>query len=544
MTTASAPAVEVQNVSKWYGSVVAVNEASFDVYPGVTGILGPNGAGKTTLLSMMCGLVRPSRGSVRVLGQEARGNIGLYRRIGVMLEHDVLYSFMTGREFVRLAARLQGVNDEAAVDRAIHAANLEDAQHRPTGTYSRGMRQRIRLAGAIVHEPEVLILDEPLNGTDPRQRVEFADFVARLSAQGKAILISSHVLEEVEALADRILLVVSGKLAASGDFHAIREKLDERPFQVRIGASKQREMAAALVGLDAVESVSLGAERQHRGADPQRFRAAAYGPETRPGHREQPLPHRTAGRLAGERLLVRGAAVIGALFMLAFRQAVTRRKLALLIILALLPLGLAVILSSTVAEGGTLIGPILGGLVISVTLPITVMVLATGAFGNEVEDRTLSLLTTKPVPRWTIVLAKFSASVAVAAPLMAVVAAVITTMDAEGTGNAPVAAAVGVVVGVVAYTSAFTWLGLLTTRALGFGLVYVLLWEALITSFLSGTRYLSIRSYIFGTAHGLNDQAFGEDLTIALTPALVGAALVTVVFFLLTTRRLSRMDIQ
>ncbi|MCY4449627.1 MAG: ABC transporter ATP-binding protein [Chloroflexi bacterium] len=257
MTTASTPAVEVQNVSKWYGSVVAVNEASFDIYPGVTGILGPNGAGKTTLLSMMCGLVKPSRGSVRVLGEEVQGNIGLYRRLGVMLEHDVLYPFMTGRDFVRLAARLQGMNDEAAVDRAIHAANLEDAQHRATGTYSRGMRQRIRLAGAIVHEPDVLILDEPLNGTDPRQRVEFADFVARLSMQGKAILISSHILEEVEALADRILLVVSGKLAAAGDFHAIREKLDERPFQVRIGASKQREMAAALVALDAVESVSL-----------------------------------------------------------------------------------------------------------------------------------------------------------------------------------------------------------------------------------------------------------------------------------------------
>ena len=240
MTTAFSPAVEVQAVSKWYGSVVAVNDASFDVYPGVTGILGPNGAGKTTLLSMMCGLVKPSRGSVRVLGEEAKGNIGLYRRIGVMLEHDVLYPFMTGRDFVRLAARLQGMNDETAVDRAIHAANLEDAQNRPTGTYSRGMRQRIRLAGAIVHEPEVLILDEPLNGTDPRQRVEFAEFIGRLSAEGKAILISSHILEEVEALADRILLVVSGKLAASGDFHAIREKLDERPFQVRIGASKQR----------------------------------------------------------------------------------------------------------------------------------------------------------------------------------------------------------------------------------------------------------------------------------------------------------------
>ncbi len=229
--------------------------------------------------------------------------------------------------------------------------------------------------------------------------------------------------------------------------------------------------------------------------------------------------------------------------MLAFRQALTRRKVALLIILAMLPLGLAVILDSTVDEPD-LIGPLLGGLVISVTLPITVMVLATGAFGNEVEDRTLSLLTTKPVPRWTIVLSKLAATVVVAVPLMAAVAAVITTMDAEGIGNAPIVAAVSVTVGVVAYASTFTWLGLLTTRALGFGLVYVLLWEALITTFLSGTRYLSIRSYIFGTAHGLNDQAFGEDLTIAMTPALVGAALVTVAFFLLTVRRLSRMDIQ
>ena len=236
--------------------------------------------------------------------------------------------------------------------------------------------------------------------------------------------------------------------------------------------------------------------------------------------------------------------MIGALFMLALRQAVTRRKVALLIILALIPLGFASILVSVDAGDGALIGPVLGGLVVSVTLPITVMVLATGAFGNEVEDRTLSLLTTKPVPRWTIVLAKFVASVVIAAPLMAGVAAALTTMDPDGTGNAPAAAAIAVVIGVVAYASVFTWLGLITTRALGFGLVYVLLWEALITSFLEGARYLSIRSYIFGAAHGLNDQAFGEDLTIALTPALVGAAIVTVLFFFLTTRRLNRMDIQ
>lgn len=234
----------------------------------------------------------------------------------------------------------------------------------------------------------------------------------------------------------------------------------------------------------------------------------------------------------------------GALFILALRQAVTKRKVALLIAVALLPLGLAVIIDATVAESGTLIGPVLGGLVISVTLPLTVMVLATSAFGNEVEDRTLSLLTTKPVARWTIVLSKLVATIVVVAPLMAVVAAVITAMDPDGIGNASVAAAVAVVIGVVAYASAFTWLGLLTTRALGFGLVYVLLWEALITTFLSGTRYLSIRSYIFGTAHGINDTAFGEELTIELPVALVGAALVTVVFFLLAWRRLNRMDIQ
>ena len=257
MSGAPAFSIEAQGVSKWYGSVVAVNDVSFGVEPGVTGILGPNGAGKTTLLGMMCGLIRPSRGSMRVLGEETLGNTRLYSRIGVMPEHDALYSFMTGREFTRMAARLQGVRDESAVDKAIAAVNLADAQDRRTGTYSRGMRQRIRLAATLVHEPEVLLLDEPLNGTDPRQRIEFADLVARLKAEGKTILISSHILEEVETLADRILLVVSGKLAASGGYRAIRESLDERPFKVRIAASKQREMASALISLDSVISVSL-----------------------------------------------------------------------------------------------------------------------------------------------------------------------------------------------------------------------------------------------------------------------------------------------
>ena len=258
MTNTYDAPIEIDRVSKWYGSVVAVNDNTFQVRSGVTGLLGPNGAGKTTLLGMMCGLIMPSLGSVRVLGQSVRDNPNLYRRVGVMREHDAIYPFMTGREFVSMAARLQGLeNVEEATQSAIAAANLQDAQDRPTGTYSRGMRQRIRMAAAVVHDPEVLLLDEPLNGTDPRQRLEFAEYIGRLAAEGKTVLISSHILEEVEVLADRILLVVSGKLAAAGNYHAIREQLDHRPFHVRIAASRPREMASALVALDAVDSVSL-----------------------------------------------------------------------------------------------------------------------------------------------------------------------------------------------------------------------------------------------------------------------------------------------
>lgn len=257
MTTYASPTIQVNAVSKWYGNVVAVNDVTFDVYPGISGILGPNGAGKTTLLHIIAGLAAPSEGEVRVLGEPSRGNPELYRRIGVMAEHDALYPFMTGREFVTFAARLQGVQNSDAVDEAIRAVDLVEAQGRRIGGYSRGMRQRIRMAASLVHDPEVLILDEPLNGTDPRQRLHFGEMVQRFAASGKTVLISSHILEEVEALAERILLMVSSKLAASGDYRAIREKLDERPFMVRVVASKQRDMAAALVGNPAVESISL-----------------------------------------------------------------------------------------------------------------------------------------------------------------------------------------------------------------------------------------------------------------------------------------------
>jgi ABC-2 type transport system ATP-binding protein len=255
------PTIEVRGVSKWFGSVVAVNEVSLEVFPGITGLLGPNGAGKTTLMHMMTGLAKPSEGEVRLLGERVRDNPELYRRVGVMPEHETVYGFFTGREFVEFAGRLHGLHPLGpAVDKAIDLAALSEVQGRSLGRYSRGMKQRMRLAAALVHDPEVLVLDEPLNGTDPRQRIEFQDAMRRLAGEGRTILVSSHILEEVESLAHRILLMVSGKLAAAGDFRAIRAKLDEQAYRVRIVAKPLRLMAAALVQIDAVDSVSVDSD--------------------------------------------------------------------------------------------------------------------------------------------------------------------------------------------------------------------------------------------------------------------------------------------
>jgi ABC-2 type transport system ATP-binding protein len=254
----SPPVIRVDAVSRWFGSVVAVSDVTFDVMPGITGLLGPNGAGKTTLLRMMTGLAATSRGSVTMFGEPVRDNPPLYRRIGVMSEHETVYASMKGRDFVRMMGQLRGVRDlDAATDEAIALVDMADAQDRPMDTYSRGMRQRMRLAGTLVHEPEVLILDEPLNGADPRQRVHFKRLLLQLAAAGKTIVLSSHILEEVEELADTVLLIVNGKLAASGGFRAIRAALNQRPYHVRVTCDSPRGLAAAIVGLPSVDAVHV-----------------------------------------------------------------------------------------------------------------------------------------------------------------------------------------------------------------------------------------------------------------------------------------------
>jgi ABC-2 type transport system ATP-binding protein len=250
------PVIRVNGVSRWFGSVVAVSEVTFDIMAGITGLLGPNGAGKTTLLRMMTGLAATSTGTVTMFGEPVRDNPPLYRRIGVMSEHETVYGFMTGREFVTLMGKLRNVIGlESAVDRAIELVDMADAQNRSMQTYSRGMRQRMRLAATIVHDPEILILDEPLNGADPRQRLHFKHLLEKLAAEGRTIVLSSHILEEVEQLADTVLLVVNGKLAAAGGFRAIRAALNQRPYHVRVICDSPRKLAAAVVKLDSVDAV-------------------------------------------------------------------------------------------------------------------------------------------------------------------------------------------------------------------------------------------------------------------------------------------------
>jgi ABC-2 type transport system ATP-binding protein len=261
VSAAEQPSIAINRVSRWFGGVVAVSDVTLAVGPGVTALLGPNGAGKTTLLRTIAGLVAPSEGTARVFGEPVRGNPAIYRRIGYMPEHESVYDFLTGRQFVELSARLQRLDDpRAAVARAISTVDLITAQDRAMRGYSRGMRQRMRLAATLVHDPPLLLLDEPLSGTDPVQRLHLRDVIRSLAAAGRTVLVSSHILEEVEELADSIHLMVGGKLAASGEPRAIRQQLNDRPFVVRIDASSPRTLAAGMLELDAIESVEIDTE--------------------------------------------------------------------------------------------------------------------------------------------------------------------------------------------------------------------------------------------------------------------------------------------
>src|SRR5664280_2875418 len=256
-----APAIELAHVARWYGNVVAVNDVSFQLGVGVTGLLGPNGAGKTTLLHMLAGFLAPSAGTVLVLGRSPHRDPSVYRQIGLVPEREAVYPFLTGLDYVRFNARLQGLHNADAASRdAIHRVGLDDAMDRPIGTYSKGMRQRAKVAGALVHDPQVLLLDEPFNGMDPRQRTAMMALLGQMATAGRTILFSSHILEEVERVGTEILVMVAGRLAASGDYRAIRALMTDRPHTITIRSSDNRRLGWALMADPTVFGVELGAD--------------------------------------------------------------------------------------------------------------------------------------------------------------------------------------------------------------------------------------------------------------------------------------------
>jgi len=259
--------IVARNVSKWYGDVVAVSDVSFSVEPGVTALLGPNGAGKSTMLEMLTGLLHPSAGSIRILGKKVRGDESLFTDVGLVPEQEHIYPFMTGREFLMLNAVLQKMDDpEAAAQRVLDVVELDKDADRSIRGYSKGMRQRIKIAASIVHDPQVILMDEPLTGTDPLQRARMMDLIRKLGQEGKTVLLSSHVLDEVERVADRILVIVNGKLAAAGDFRAIRDKIDEHARGVRIRSNNARKLAGAL--MQDFSTVAMRIEPSVDGAEP------------------------------------------------------------------------------------------------------------------------------------------------------------------------------------------------------------------------------------------------------------------------------------
>ena len=257
----------LEQVSRWFGNVVAVNDISMTIGPGVTGLLGPNGAGKSTLINMAAGFLPPSAVTVTLDGQPAWRNEDIYRRIGIVPEREGMYDSVTGWEFVLANAKLHRLPDPGgAARRALETVAMTGEKDRDIATYSKGMRQRVKMATALVHDPPVLLLDEPFNGMDPRQRLHLMDLLTTMGRDGRTVLFSSHILEEVEQIADSIQVMVAGRHAASGGFREIRRLMTERPHRYTIRSDANRALAAAIIADGSTSGVQLAGQPDGSGA--------------------------------------------------------------------------------------------------------------------------------------------------------------------------------------------------------------------------------------------------------------------------------------
>lgn len=255
--------IAAEQVSKWYGQVIGLNDVTLSVPPGITGLLGPNGAGKSTFMKLVTGQLKPSKGRITVLGEPIWQNPDLYFRIGFCPEQDAFYERMTGLEWVTALVRLNGGSETAAIEaakRALDMVDLSSAAHKKIGAYSKGMRQRVKMAQALAHEPELLILDEPLSGMDPIARRKTITLIREWGRSGRSVIVSSHILHEIEAMTSNILLINQGRILAEGDVHQIRDLIDEHPHTVHIRAEQPRALAREFLASDHVLSLRFEAD--------------------------------------------------------------------------------------------------------------------------------------------------------------------------------------------------------------------------------------------------------------------------------------------
>ena len=291
----SAP-LEFTRASRWYGPVIALNDVTVAVPTGVTGLLGPNGAGKSTFLKLAAGLLAPSQGEVKLLGAPAWGSPEAFHRVSLCPDIDAFWENLTGLQFLIALLRLTGFDDAECrrrADEALHQVALLDAKDRKIGGYSKGMRQRVKLAQALAHDPEVLLLDEPVTGMDPVNRRRVVDLVKRLGREGRTVVVSSHILHEVEAMTRRVLLIHNGRILAEGDVREIRDLMDEHPHTVSLRARNPRVLAEAAVGWPHVISLSFGPEGEWltlQTARPDEFYAALHEPAIQAGVTEMYSP--------------------------------------------------------------------------------------------------------------------------------------------------------------------------------------------------------------------------------------------------------------
>ena len=487
--------VVAADLSKWFGQKVAVSEVDCSFGPGVTGLLGPNGAGKTTLLRVLAGLLSPSAGQATILGRSPRKHHDVYRHIGFVPEDEAVYSHMSARRFVEWSAAMSKVKDAtAAARRALETVQLTGDANRALSTFSKGMRQRAKVAAALTHDPAVLLLDEPLNGTDPIQRARLIELLVKLGREGRTIIVSSHVLAEMERMAGRVLAMVDGRVAAAGSVAALRDAMSDTPRLIRIDTDRPRPLAPAAARWKLGGRSTRGRHRcrdqndrrpfpgpRHRGCRP---------PKRRHDHRRIP-----GGRVLGQRFPLPGGPSMSTFLLIVGatmgRLMARRRSIGMFLITgSLAPILLLLALGRPVDRVAELYNDITVALGMGILYPVAALVVSTAALGEERKAHTLPFLLLKPVSRWVI-----ASGVLVAAALTSFVileAGVLVTWLVAGvmSGDWSIGIATTVAVAVQSLASAalFVPLGLILNRATLAGLGYLFIWEGILGAIVSGIQ--------------------------------------------------------